>query len=124
MYKNSPKAPYYQSLVNPYSDKIVQTNYGSRIHPNPYYWKYQWRVFYQNSPEGELFGEQSPLSTYEAMNLIKILKSNDEPFHVTNWKLPRKDDNNPFDISNARWKNQAFAPSFDDDADRVWYGFK
>jgi len=105
----------------------VSYSYASRMHPNPYFYKYYWRIFYKDSPcEGHDFFERSDnrLTTKQAYELRNKLAAENLNCYIYNSSYPRLDPNNPFDPAAERWKDCQWAPAYDDDNDEPYKGFK
>lgn len=98
----------------------------SRMHPNPRFYKYYWRIFTFDSPwEGpDFFARTTELSTFNAMRLISQYREERISCLVYNRKEPRLDPVAPWDLTSARWRGRRFAPAWDDDPDPVWDGYK
>lgn len=115
--------PTYDILTN--SDgKANRWSFAMNMHPNPRYYKYLWRVFYRDMPEGEAFFRTPELSTYEAMMLCEQLEKRGEGYLIYNSQQPREGKDTPFNRNSSRWKDSVFALSYDDDEDLEWNGFK
>ncbi|MDP1615424.1 MAG: hypothetical protein Q8L68_06470 [Methylococcales bacterium] len=96
---------------------------GTSLHPNPYFYKYHWSIFWQGSPiDGRQFLDKEYwLCTHEAFTLIKQLHASNEFYWIYNRHRPRYDlINTPFDFNHPKWKNSNFAPSFEQDDDPAW----
>jgi hypothetical protein len=100
--------------------------FATRMHPNPRLYKYYYWVFWRCSPcEGSKFlRKKYRLSTKQAFELIEQLKQQKESYWVYNSRHPRRDPNNPFNPKSPKWKYETWAPSFDDDKDEIYNGFK
>lgn len=97
--------------------------FGDRMHPNPRFYKYIWRIFWKGSPaEGTNVLALQPLTTAEAMKLIDRLEKENEPYMLYNDKRPRK--GTIFDPTAKKWQNAKWAPAFDEDGDEIWNGHK
>ncbi|MEQ3636462.1 hypothetical protein [Alcanivorax sp.] len=106
--------------------------YGNNIHSIPAHYKYDWWVFWEESPvDGDelIFNEKYRMSTAEASALYGRLMNAKIVFFMYNRKRPRWDPANPFDPNAERWRDVAWAPSLADDPDPVviegaWIGHK
>ena len=98
----------------------------SSVHPKPHYYKFYWWIFSKYSPvEGRNFLDKKyRLSTAEAMRFMDELAKEKEPCMVYNVRLPRLDSKNPFNPNSSRWEGYEWAPSWDEDTDEEWNGFK
>ncbi len=101
-------------------------SYATFLHPNPSFYKYYWWVFWQGSPcDGlEFLSEQYRLSTKKAFEFRIQLKSEGKTYWLYNRQYPRLNPKNPFDVNSIKWKDAKWAPSFDDDTDEEYQGFK
>ncbi len=102
-------------------------SYAQNMHPNPRYHKYYWWVFWRHSPvDGDAFlTAPYRLNTAAAMELIKRLREQKEPYWVYNRKLPRRDTaNTPFDPDSPRWQGVEWALPYAEDPDPEWKGHK
>jgi hypothetical protein len=102
-------------------------SYAKHMHPNPRYYKYLWWVFWRGSPcDGDAFlADAHSLCTADAMALMDQLTAARESHWIYNRALPRDDPGvAPFDRKSLKWKNAKFAPSFAQDADPEWQGFR
>ena len=108
-------------------ERGVFYSYASAMHPNPYFYKYYWWVFWKGSPfEGHKFlnSLETRLTTKQAYELRNKLAAENLTCYIYNSSEPRLDPNNPFDPAAARWKNCQWAPAYDDDNDEPYKGFK
>jgi len=104
-------------------DKPIRLRYASNLHPNPYFYKYYWWVFWQGSPiDGEEFlGNDYQLCTHDAFTLLDQLNASGESWVLYNKHHPRYDlINTPFDFNHPQWQNRIFAPAYEQDTDPVW----
>ena len=102
-------------------------SYASGMHPNRYYYKYYFWVFWRQSPVdgGAFLGKEYRMNVAAAMALIDRLREQKEPYMLYNTGLPRRDPLRcPFDPKSPRWKDSEWACAFDDDPDPEWNGFK
>lgn len=95
--------------------------YGSRVHPNPRWYKYYWRVFsLESEVEEEGFFRLAPrLCTYDAFKYAKMIKQAGGVCYLYNERLPRKGPDTPFDVNAVRWEGTEWAMPYDDDLDPV-----
>ena len=106
--------------------------YGNNVHPVPAHYKYDWWIFWEESPvDGDelIFSEQYRVCTAEASALFGRLMNERTPFFVYNTKRPRLDPANPFDPDAEKWKGVEWAPPLVIDPDPVvmegpWVGHK
>ncbi len=104
-------------------NKPIRSRYASNMHPNPYFYKYYWWVFWQGSPvDGrEFLSHDYQLCTHDAFMLLDQLNAAGESWVLYNKHSPRYDlINTPFDVNHPQWQNRIFAPSFEQDTDPVW----
>ena len=90
------------------------------MHPNPWFYKYYWWVFWKESPvDGLAFlSKEYRLSTAAAMQLLASLRERKEPCLIYNSRHPRMDKANvpfPLNPESERWKDTEWAPAYDDD---------
>lgn len=105
--------------------------HGLHPHPNPRFYKYQWWVFWSESPvdgRGFLVRDYA-LCTGAAGDLLDDLKKRNERCFLYNRQFPRRDPvATCFDFSAPRWKDSEWALPFDDDPDPVsaafWQGHR
>lgn len=97
-------------------------NYASGIHPNPYFYKYYWWIFWSQSPvDGRAFLDKAyRINTAGAARLCERLAELGEPFWRYNVRLPRDDPRSPFDRSHALWQSREWTVSYEDDKDETW----
>lgn len=96
----------------------------SRPTGNPRFYKYYWRVFSLESRyEGHEFLRRAPRLCNSAFLLEKErLLGKGMSCLVYGLHRPRRDPTNPWDLSKAKWRGVAFAPSWDEDKDPMVYG--
>ena len=97
------------------------------MHPNPYFYKYYWWVFWKGSPcdDYKFLNKKYRLSTKQAFDLRTNLASERESFYLYNSRLPRLDPvNTLFDQEAKIWQNTEWAKAFDEDTDEEHEGFK
>ena len=102
-------------------------SYASRMHPNPYFWKYSWWVFHEGSPcDGWQFLQpEHRLPTGIALPLARDIRERGGLCLVYNRRLPRLDPvRSPFDPAHPRWIDYEWAPAFEDDTDPLYQDFK
>jgi len=120
--------PWYISLHEEIKDIGFHWYYHCPyMHPNPYYYKYYWWVFWEGSPcEGyKFFSDDLRLCLAKAEELMTNLRKIQKSFWVYNHRCPRLDPiNTPFNENHNRWKDVEWAPAFDDDKDPICDGFK
>ncbi|RIZ64940.1 MAG: hypothetical protein D0531_12175 [Methylococcales bacterium] len=106
----------------------VSYSYAMRMHPNPYFYKYYWWVFWKGSPcEGHAFlnSSKTRLSTKEAYELRNKLAEENLSYYLYNESYPRLDaSNNPWDPSSERWNDTQWAIAYDEDTDEPYKGHK
>ena len=115
--------PTYRDLID-HDGKPSRISYAKYMHPNPRWWKYQWRVFHRSSKEGRAFFSTQKLSTHAAMKLIKELVEKNEGYLLYNSSQPRRGKDTPFDLTHKRWTDCTPALPYDDDDDPEWHGHK
>ncbi|WP_157822382.1 hypothetical protein [Psychromonas sp. Urea-02u-13] len=115
--------PQYTDLINEDGSPCFGS-YATRMHPNPLFYKYKWRVFHSESVCGKAFFDQPLLSTADAMELMSQLKQQGNGYLIYNAHYPRSGQGCPFDPEHHRWKDSTFEVSFFDDTDPLWNGFK
>lgn len=109
--------PSYADLQSLREMGARHASYAKGIHPNPRFYKYKWRIFWQGSSvEGAAFFRTEPLSISAALDLIGWLESQNESFIVYNTRYPRRG-NVIWDADPPRWKGVEFAPAYDADED-------
>ena len=122
------KAPNFTDLANDHAQEGFQSySYAVFMHPNPYYYKYYWWVFWKGSPcDGYQFLDtEYRLSTKQAFDLRKKLTLERESFLLYNSRFPRLDPiNTPFDPQAKIWQGTEWAKAFDEDTDEEYKGFK
>lgn len=97
--------------------------YGFRIHPNPYYYKFKWWLFWRGSPvDGARFlAYRDAMCTAEAMAWLAIYKARGETVWIYNTRYLRKDlARAPFDPKHPRWKKAMWTVNYDKDCDPTW----
>lgn len=98
------------------------------MHHNPVFYKYRWWIFHEGSPcEGRQFlTNEHSLSTAEAMKLHESFTVAKTPHWLYNESRPRlpSPGGAPWDTASERWVKTKFAPTFEDDVDAEWKGFK
>jgi hypothetical protein len=113
-------------------------SYAMPLHPNPYFYKYTYRVFWRKSPnDGGIFlhHPKNKLCLYDTQALIEKLRAQNEIYWLYNGTILLRNTPNSLlsiiDRTSPRWKNTDFnqlAPSFDEDTDPIVYcdgvGFK
>lgn len=114
---------------NPTKAKLRERGSGSfamSLHSNPKLFKYYWRVFSNDSEhEGADFFRLVPeLSTAECFAKIRELDERKEPYFIYNRHIPRRFVGMPFDPQHKRWQKSEWAPTWDEDTDAVYEGFK
>ena len=115
--------PKHSDLIR-CNGEALRASYAMGVHPNPRWWKYRWRVFHRESPEGRVFFSMQDLSTHEAMMLIKNLEAKDEGYLVYNYCQPRSGKDTPFNLTHPRWNGYTPALAYNDDSDLQWQGHK
>jgi len=122
------RSPGYESLKEEHDENGFQIiSFATYMHPNPLMYKYYWWIFHQGSPcEGSKFlTKEYRLSTKVAFELREQLYKVGQSYFLYNERVPRLDpDNTPFDPDSVKWKDVEFAPSFADDEDGEYKGFK
>ena len=112
--------------------------FGEDFHPNPYFYKYTYCVFWRKSPnDGGIFlhHPKNKLCLYDTQALIEKLRAQNEIYWLYNGTILLRNTPNSLlsiiDRTSPRWKNTDFnqlAPSFDEDTDPIVYcdgvGFK
>ncbi|WP_290525715.1 hypothetical protein [Alcanivorax sp.] len=106
--------------------------YGNNVHPVPAHYKYDWWIFWEESPvDGDelIFNEQYRVCTAEASALYARLMNERTTFFVYSAKRPRLDPANPFDPDAEKWKGAEWAHPLVIDPDPVvtegpWAGHK
>jgi hypothetical protein len=126
------KRPCFKALAQQKSEgEIGSMGYASNMHPNPFFYKYTFHVFWANSPaDGAAFFShpETELCLYETMALMTRLREQKEIFWLYNGRvLLRNDPKNSLlsiiDRNSANWKSTDFdklAPSFDEDTDPIF----
>jgi hypothetical protein len=102
-------------------------SYATRMHPNPYFYKYMWQIFWKGSPcEGHAFlnSPDTLLSTKEAYDLRKKLADENLSYYLYNESYPRLDPASPWNPSSERWKGTQWAVAYDEDTDEPYKGHK
>lgn len=99
---------------------------GTFRHPNPRLYKYYWWVFWEGSPcDGSQFlSDDNRMPTKQAFDLMDSLTAQSKSYWVYNRRLPRRDPANPFNPDAEKWRDEEWAPSFDEDTDDAVNGFK
>ena len=115
--------PKHSDLIRS-NGKALRASYAMSVHPNPKWWKYRWRVFHRESPEGRVFLSTQELSTHEAMTLIKNLEAKDEGYLVYNNRDPRNGEDTPFNLTHINWKDYTPALACNENNDLQWQGHK
>jgi hypothetical protein len=87
------------------------------VHSNPRFYKYFWRVFWEESPcEGEKFLSTNPLRTFEAIELIDRLRQAGKVHLIFVDRLPREGVS-IWNYQSQRLKGKELALAYDDDPD-------
>jgi len=105
----------------------VAHSYATRMHPNPYFYKYYWWIFWKGSPcDGRAFFNRADtrLTTKQAYELRNKLSDENLTYYVYNESYPRLDPNNPFDPTAKKWKDYKWAVAYDEDTDEPYKGHK
>jgi len=122
------RSPSYKGLKEEQDEHGFQCiSYATYMHPNSLIYKYYWWVFHQDSPcdGSEFLTKEYRLSTKVAFELREQLRETGQSYFLYNERLPRLDpDNSLFDPDSVKWKDVVFAPSFADDKDGEYKGFK
>jgi hypothetical protein len=120
--------PNFEKLIASESEGNPKcSSFAEGMHSNPYFYKYYFWVFHQNSPcDGrEFLTSDYRLAFAEAQKLLKELEAAEKNCWLYNDKLPRQDpENTPWDPKSPRWQNTEWAPSFEEDLDPLHNGFK
>lgn len=116
------KKPFKKSLI----DDNQSSMHSSLIHPNPLFYKYYWQIFTLKSEfEGnDFFNKTASMSTAACMKAMHDLDEAGELYMVYNHHKPRRFEGMPFNPNSEKWRNQEWAPAFEDDQDPEWNGFK
>ena len=112
--------PKHTDFVDIKSGQERTLSYAQGMHPNPRFYKYYWRVFHNESPEGKAFFNTPALTTNEMHLLCKKLEKENKGYILYNWSRPRAGDDVPFDFNSNRWKGCITAPAYDEDTDTPW----
>lgn len=98
----------------------------SFMHPNPRFYKYRWQIYTENCEwEGGDFFENAPqYCTAACMARLQALDVPGVKYLLYNYIYPRRFEGMPFDPQHAKWQSCQWAPSWEDDPDPVWKGFK
>jgi len=102
-------------------------SYAMRMHPNPYFYKYLWRIFWKGSKFDKdkfLNSPETRLTTKQAYDLRNKLSDENLTYYVYNESYPRLDPNNPFDPTAKKWKDYKWAVAYDEDTDEPYKGHK
>ena len=121
------RVPSFQRLAEEIeAEGFLIASYASRIHPNPRFYKYYWWVFWQQSPcDGhEFLSTCHRLPTKQAFDLMQTLQSKRLSYWLYNQQLPRLDPLVPFDPSAQKWQGIEWAPTYNDDIDPEYRGYK
>ncbi|WP_341314540.1 hypothetical protein WN982_04275 [Paraburkholderia sp. IMGN_8] len=102
------------------------TYFSTGLHPNPRLFKYLWQIWTPDSPlEGEEFLRSGPLlSTGKFVEIEQQMLQARKSGFVYNRCRVRMGLGSPFNLDHPRWKVTEWAPSWDDDPDPVWNGYK
>ncbi|MEI6270623.1 MAG: hypothetical protein WCP01_17240 [Methylococcaceae bacterium] len=102
-------------------------SYATFMHPKPFFYKYYWWVFWQESPcDGrEFLTKRYRMPTKQAFDLTEKLASENQSYWLYNQRRPRLDPaNTPFDPQAKLWQGVEWAKSFDEDPDDEFKGHK
>lgn len=124
------RIPSFKELAKQRAEgEIRGMSYAMRLHPNPFFYKYTYCVFWKNSPnEGGLFlsSSKNELCLYETQALIEKLRAQNEPYWLYNGQILLRNAPNRLlsiiDRNSSRWKETDFnklASSFEEDTDPV-----
>ena len=105
---------------------IIYANY-TNPHPNPYFYKYYYRIFTENSTceYQEFLKADNIMNTAEALKFIKYCDENKIYALVYNFSKRRFDPaNTPFKWNFNTFNKDDWAPPFDQDTDEEFNGHK
>ncbi len=121
------RVPNFDALRRESVEAGIGFSYASNMHPNPRFYKYRWWVFWRDSAcDGrEFLDDKYAICTANAISLIKKLQADGECYWIYNRRISRHEPGvTPFDRTSVKWRDHAFAPSFDDDTDPQLDGFR
>lgn len=116
--------PTYKNLhrcLTDGADGVIYASGLARPQGNPRLWKYYWQVFSAESPwEGDEFFRLAPqLCIADLEKEVGRLMALSQSCMIYGIRRPRADSANPWNMANQRWKDVAFAVSYDEDTDPI-----
>lgn len=101
----------------------IYRSFALGMHPNPFFYKHEWRVFWRGSPTDgkDFFQDQYLMCTAHTMTLKTELEARGESYWLYGGGRPRLDPGRcPFDIHHPRWAKTNWAPAYEQDSDPEW----